>query len=304
MSLEYDVVLSFAGEDRPYVERVATALVRQQIRVFYDDHEEVELWGKDLYQHLSDVYRHRGRYCVIFASKAYAEKLWPRHELASAQARAFEENREYILPARFDETEIPGVLPTTAYLDLRKKTPEEFAAAIAKKVKLKIPPPRPSQPTISAAHASYGQEPPQRFVRRADELARPWNDPSVSEHERLARGKITDITRPLFTEKILEVLIAETDILQIINDGINYYFQCAYTYRNVQGYFYWDGSDHVQVVGNPDGSLWKDSKFQIGFFTLEHGHHRGDTARVRITKMFELMAGRYPQKFYPESGRT
>jgi TIR domain len=102
--------------------------------VFYDEYETVDLWGKDLYRHLSDVYRNRARYCVIFISQAYAKNVWPKHELTSAQARAFEENREYILPARFDETELPGLLPTTGYIDLRLTTPIELAALILRKL--------------------------------------------------------------------------------------------------------------------------------------------------------------------------
>lgn len=42
---DYEVCLSFAGEDRAYVERVAAALGRAQVRVFYDAYEKVELWG-------------------------------------------------------------------------------------------------------------------------------------------------------------------------------------------------------------------------------------------------------------------
>ena len=83
---EYDVCLSFAGEDRPYVDRVAAKLRDLGVRVFYDGYEEAELWGKNLYQHLGDVYRKRARFCVIFASEAYARKLWTKHELEQAQA--------------------------------------------------------------------------------------------------------------------------------------------------------------------------------------------------------------------------
>src|SRR5207244_3233712 len=109
---DYDVTLSFAGEDRAYVEQVAAALYALGIRVFYDRYEQVDLWGKDLYTHLDDVYRKRARYCVVFISRHYGEKLWPNHERKSAQARAFEETSEYILPIRFDATEVPGMLPT------------------------------------------------------------------------------------------------------------------------------------------------------------------------------------------------
>lgn len=48
---DYDVTLSFAGEDRAYVEKVAAALYSLGIRVFYDRYEQVDLWGKDLYTH-------------------------------------------------------------------------------------------------------------------------------------------------------------------------------------------------------------------------------------------------------------
>jgi TIR domain len=130
---KYDIALSFAGENREYVKQVAEILRSSNVRVFYDAYEEVALWGRDLYQHLADVYRN-SRYCVIFLSAAYANKLWTRHELKSAQARAFQEKREYILPVRFDNTEIPGVLETIAYIDLRSKTPDDLAQLILRKL--------------------------------------------------------------------------------------------------------------------------------------------------------------------------
>lgn len=133
---DYDVTLSFAGEDRGYVEQVAAALNALGIRVFYDRFEQVDLWGKDLYTHLDAVYRKRARYCVIFVSRHYAEKLWPNHERRSAQARAFEEKSEYILPIRFDASEVPGMLPTTGYIDATKEEPANIALLIANKTGL------------------------------------------------------------------------------------------------------------------------------------------------------------------------
>ncbi len=131
---DYDVCFSFAGEDREYVEAVAVHAIANGLRIFYDAYEKVALWGKDLYQHLTDVYQHRAAYCVIFISHWYAEKLWTKHELRAAQARAFTENKEYILPARFDDTELPGILQTTGYVDLRRLPPEEFAGLLVQKV--------------------------------------------------------------------------------------------------------------------------------------------------------------------------
>ena len=72
---EYDVALSFAGEDRDYVGRVAEALRRRGINVFYDEYERSDLWGKDLYAHLSSIYSEKSRYVVMFISKFYEEKV-------------------------------------------------------------------------------------------------------------------------------------------------------------------------------------------------------------------------------------
>ncbi|PCJ85516.1 MAG: hypothetical protein COA54_10925 [Thiotrichaceae bacterium] len=131
---DYDVCFSFAGEDREYVSSVAEVLRDQGIRVFYDEYEEVELWGKDLYVHLDDVYKNAARYCVLFISDNYSKKLWTNHERKSAQERAFKENTEYILPARFDDTPIPGLRDTVGYIDISQKSPEDFSELIIKKV--------------------------------------------------------------------------------------------------------------------------------------------------------------------------
>lgn len=134
MSFIYDVALSFAGEDREYVDKVANALRDLRVSVFYDKFEEVNLWGKDLYGYLSDIYFKKCKYTVIFISEHYSKKLWTNHERKNAQARAFNESGEYILPARFDDSDVPGLLPTIGYIDLRMKAPYEFAGIIKQKV--------------------------------------------------------------------------------------------------------------------------------------------------------------------------
>lgn len=132
---EFDVCLSFAGEQRDYVEMIASGLKERGLRVFYDEDETAQMWGKDLAEHLDHVYREASRYCVIFVSEAYAAKQWTRHERRSALARAIEEEGEYILPARFDDTELPGLRPTAAYVDLRKFAPETVVEFLLEKVR-------------------------------------------------------------------------------------------------------------------------------------------------------------------------
>lgn len=135
----YDVVISFAGEDREYAEALADALTRRGVAVFYDKYEEATLWGKNLYTHLSDVYQNQARYCVMFLSQHYAKKAWTNHEREAAQARAFQEHAEYILPVRLDDTAIPGIPPTIGYQSWSEKGSYTIADLIL--VKLDKEPP-------------------------------------------------------------------------------------------------------------------------------------------------------------------
>ena len=47
MNFKYDVGLSFAGEQRAYVEQVAEKLQSLGIRIFYDDYERGEAVGQE-----------------------------------------------------------------------------------------------------------------------------------------------------------------------------------------------------------------------------------------------------------------
>lgn len=131
---EFDIALSFAGEDREYVDKVAGILKSKGISVFYDKFEEATLWGKNLYEYLSDIYSNKAFYTIMFISEHYNKKLWTNHERRAMQSRAFQENQEYILPARFDDTIIPGLLPTIGYISLVEKSPEDFCEIIIKKL--------------------------------------------------------------------------------------------------------------------------------------------------------------------------
>lgn len=132
--LVYDVVLSFAGEDRAYVEKVAYLLKGRGIKVFYDKFETSKLFGKDLYQFLNDTYKNKARYCVIFISSNYVKKKWTKHELRSAQARSFESDEEYILPIYIEDVDLPGLNKTIGYLDIKEFSEEEIVDIIEEKL--------------------------------------------------------------------------------------------------------------------------------------------------------------------------
>lgn len=135
MSFNYDLAISFAGDDREHARCIAEKLRQNGINVFFDEYFKGVLWGKDLYQHLSNIYKNEAKYCLILVSKSYESKLWTNHELRSAQARALEEkSREYILPLLIDDTKLEGLLSTISYLDLRELTYEEIVSYLLEKL--------------------------------------------------------------------------------------------------------------------------------------------------------------------------
>ena len=132
----FDICLSFAGEQRDYVERIARELKARGFKVFYDKDDEIaaKLWGRDLGEVLDYVYREGSRFCLMFISEDYARKSWTRHERRSALARALNEEDGYVLPARFDDTELPGLRPTIGYLDLRETAPATLIDFVAERL--------------------------------------------------------------------------------------------------------------------------------------------------------------------------
>lgn len=129
----FDAFLSFAGEQREYVKRVADGLIARGHRVFYDAYEKTRMWGTHMTEHFDSALRQESRRCVPFISRQYREKDWTRWEWRLAQERALKEDG-FLLPARFDDTEMPALPGTVNFVDLRQLAPEEFAAELATKL--------------------------------------------------------------------------------------------------------------------------------------------------------------------------
>jgi hypothetical protein len=87
-----------------------------------------------LAEELPTIYGEEAAAVVVFVSAEYVARNWTRHERRAALARAVGERREYVLPARFDDTPLPGLLSDMVTVDLRGRTPQRFAAMIAAKL--------------------------------------------------------------------------------------------------------------------------------------------------------------------------
>jgi hypothetical protein len=135
---EFDVAVSFAGENRDYVSEVVEA-IKDEVKVFYDEDYEVEAWGEDGIEYFTNVYMNRARYVLMFVSRPYDEKMWTKIERRSALARAAAQRSAYILPIQLDDTQLDGLLPSVIYLDSRRLGIDGVIRAIKSKVSASMP---------------------------------------------------------------------------------------------------------------------------------------------------------------------
>lgn len=117
---DWDVALSFAGEDRQLVEKLLYALEDRGVEVFYDFNERAALWGKDLEQELARIYSDEARYMITCLSSSYPVKDWTRFELEIGKRAASKRTDEYLLPLLIGDAVPPiaGLRDTLGHLRL------------------------------------------------------------------------------------------------------------------------------------------------------------------------------------------
>jgi hypothetical protein len=103
------------------------------VRCFYDADEQIELWDKYLAEELAAIYGEQAA-VVVFVSAEYVARDWTRLERRAALYRVVRERQEYVLPARFDDTPVPGPLTGMVAVDLRGGTPAQFADLVVEKL--------------------------------------------------------------------------------------------------------------------------------------------------------------------------
>ncbi len=129
---QYDVALSFAGENRDEAEKLRTALMAKGLRVFYDKDHKAYLWGKGQDEY-DKIFGPDSRFVIPLISEHYKEKKWPRYEFSVALTEAKKRAEEFILPVRVDDTALLGLLDDLNYMDFRKDDVGDIADAVIAK---------------------------------------------------------------------------------------------------------------------------------------------------------------------------
>jgi hypothetical protein len=128
----WDVALSFAGAQRDHVGQAAAALKAQGVRCLYDADEQVRLWGRIWPRSCTDL-RARGGGGGVRLRRLCSRGL-DRLERRAAFSRAVAAAGACVLPAQFDDRELPGLLPDVVAVDPRRYTPTQFADLIVAKL--------------------------------------------------------------------------------------------------------------------------------------------------------------------------
>jgi hypothetical protein len=135
---EYDIALSFAGEDRPVAEALFYSLQDRGLTVFYDKNEQHRILAEDVEAYLTPMYQDRSALVVAILGEMYGVKRWTLFEARVFRSRI--ERREVVpvwstkVPAgAFDATRGIGGLSFDPGADPRLQA-EALAEVISKKL--------------------------------------------------------------------------------------------------------------------------------------------------------------------------
>jgi hypothetical protein len=145
--LEFDVAISFAGEDRAAAGQLADAIRARTMSVLLDDYDATQKPGTDILTHIGEIFRTRAWCCLLLFSRHYPLAQWTEAEQTSVQQHALRDAEQYILPVRL--------------ADLDKNSMESVAALVEAKLREAR---RPSGPPSQSHDLRSGNVP------SADEL--------------------------------------------------------------------------------------------------------------------------------------
>jgi tetratricopeptide (TPR) repeat protein len=183
----FRVALSFPGEHRPRVEKVAEALAATlgREKILYDQWYAAEFNRPNLDVYLCNLYRYHSDLVAVFLSREYAEKEWTGLEGRVWRELLMHKEDARLMFFRLDDADIPGLGPMDGYQDMTKMTDAAVAAAILSRL---------GQPAAPKAHRAFTAKLPvvnPLLIGREEQLAfldRAWADPATNLVQVIAAG--------------------------------------------------------------------------------------------------------------------
>jgi hypothetical protein len=107
----FDVAISFAGENRELAREVAERLSELDVAVFFVENFEAAYLGKRLGDEFEQVFSTGSRFVLCLLDKYHREKVWPSFERDIFLPRL---KAQEVIPLYLDSTVFPGI-PSDVY---------------------------------------------------------------------------------------------------------------------------------------------------------------------------------------------
>ncbi|KAB7613301.1 TIR domain-containing protein [Amylibacter sp. SFDW26] len=136
--LDFEVAVSFPGEQRKYVSDVMKVL-RKELgvdKVFYDLDYQAQLARPNLDTLLQSIYHKRSKLIVVFLATEYNEKEWCGLEMRAIRDIIKSKDDERLMFVKFDDAVIEGLFSIDGYIDAKVNKPRKVAEYILERVKL------------------------------------------------------------------------------------------------------------------------------------------------------------------------
>jgi len=134
----FRVALSFAGEKRDFVAKVAALLVARfgETAILYDKFHEAEFARRDLGFYLPDLYHRESDLVVVVVCSNYEAKEWCGLEWDAIFDLLKKRKNEEIMLCRFDHALIRGMYSTAGFLELDDLSAEQTTTRILERLAL------------------------------------------------------------------------------------------------------------------------------------------------------------------------
>lgn len=97
----------------------------------YSDLSSVSI--ENFFLDYTSIFNFDAQYVIIFISKNY-KKEWANPDLRKALQATLAYRHEYVILAKFDDTKLDDLNINIGFIDLRKETPESFAAIVLQRL--------------------------------------------------------------------------------------------------------------------------------------------------------------------------
>ena len=244
----FRVALSFPGEHRSRVEKIAEALAGTlgREKVLYDQWYAAEFNRPNLGTYLSKLYHDESDLIVFFVSREFERMEWTGLEWRVALDLIKRKQDRRLMILRLDDADIPGLYSADGYFDIWAMTDAEVAAAILNRL---------GEPTAPGGHRAFTAKLPvvnPLLIGREKELAfldRAWADPATNFVQVIAAG---GTGKSALVDKWFRRHVGEADVF-----GWSFYSQGTASDRHTSSDpFFTEILSWLHIDIAPTSSIW------------------------------------------------